>query len=180
MRILISGGPGAGCTSTAEFLGNRLDLPVFDSDVFYHKPTNPPFQEQHSPDERKRLLTAALSSKSNWIISGSIATWDIDLPPIAFGIFIDLPSKERLGRLAIRERERFGKRIDQGGDLHEEHEHFMLWASGYENRSGFGRNRDTDREFLVQKCDQLMEITQPLSFESISSQILHFLKTAKT
>ena len=54
MRVLISGGPGAGCTSTAKLIGAELGMQVFDSDTFFHKPTDPPFQEQYAPDERRQ------------------------------------------------------------------------------------------------------------------------------
>jgi adenylate kinase family enzyme len=136
MRILISGGPGAGCTSTANLLGAELGLPVFDSDAFFHKPTDPPFQEQYAPDERRQLIAAALDATSEWILSGSIATWSVDLPTAHFGVFLDPPKDERLRRLDLRERERFGSRIDLGGDLHSENTNFMEWAAGYEYTKG--------------------------------------------
>ena len=108
MCVLISGGPGSGCTSTAKLLGDRLGIPVLDSDSFFHKPTNPPFQEQYSPVERRRLLSEALAQSSDWILSGSIATWDVDLPTIHFGVCMDIPKKVRMRRLELRERDRFG------------------------------------------------------------------------
>ena len=98
MRVLISGGPGSGCTSTAKILGEKLGTLVFDSDTFFFKPTNPPYQEQYSPEERGQLLSAALRQSEDWIISGSIATWELDLPIIDFGVFLDTPKVERLRR----------------------------------------------------------------------------------
>jgi adenylate kinase family enzyme len=175
MRVLISGGPGAGCTSTAKLIGSKLDLPVFDSDSFFHKPTDPPFQKQYSPDERRQLAMAALSASSDWILSGSVATWGLNLPTVHFGAFLDIPKEERLRRLELRERERFGSRIDIGGDLHSENKNFMAWASGYEERSGRGRNKDTDRDFLVQHCDYFIEIKPSGSLDEVASEICRFL-----
>jgi adenylate kinase family enzyme len=175
MRIFISGGPGAGCTSTAKLIGAELGLPVFDSDTFFHKPTDPPFLEQYSPDERRQFITAAIDATSDWILSGSIATWEIDLPTVHFGVFLDPPKDERLRRLDLRERERYGSRIDLGGDLHSENTDFMDWASGYENRSGTGRNRNTDRAFLVQRCDSFVEIKHCKSIFDVASEIRDFL-----
>lgn len=175
MRVLISGGPGSGCTSTAKLVGAELGLPVFDSDTFFHKPTNPPFQEQYSPDERRRLLSEALEASPNWILSGSIATWGLDLPAFHFGIFLDPAKEERLQRLRIRERERFGSRIDTGGDLHPENVDFMEWASGYEDRSGSGRNRCTDRNYLVQHCDNSLQVSHSRGLDLVTKEVLEFL-----
>jgi adenylate kinase family enzyme len=179
MRILISGGPGAGCTSTAHLIGAELGLPVFDSDTYFHKPTDPPFQEQYSPAERRQLIVGDLGATSDWILSGSIATWDVDLPTILFGVFLDTPKEERLRRLELRERERFGSRIDVGGDLHTENKDFMEWASGYEDRSGRGRNRSTDRSFLARQCEYFLEISHPLSLNGIASEICSFIANAR-
>lgn len=175
MRILISGGPGSGCTSTANLLGAELGLPVFDSDTYFHKPTDPPFQEQYPPAERRQLIAADLSAAPGWILSGSIATWDVDLPTTHFGVFLDTPKDERMRRLGLRERERFGIRIDVGGDHHAENTDFMEWASGYEHRSGTGRNRGTDRAFLLRQCEHFLEISHSLSLDEIASKACDFI-----
>lgn len=178
MRILISGGPGAGSTSSAECIGGEFDLPVFDSDSFFHKPTDPPFQEQYSPDERRQLLSESLSSASSWILSGSIATWGVDLPSVQFGVFLNVPKEERVRRLTLRERERFGDRIDIGGDLHGENKAFMDWAAAYETRTGKGRNFDTDRNFLMGVSENFTEISGTLDVETTLSAIRRFLTPA--
>ena len=110
MRVLISGGPGSGCTSTAQLLGDKIGVQVLDSDSFFHKLTTPPYQEQYSPDERRLLLADALAKSPDFILSGSIATWDIDLPTIHFGVCLDTPKEVRMRRLELRERERLARR----------------------------------------------------------------------
>ena len=74
IRLLISGGPGSGCTSTAKAVGERLGVPVLDSDSYFHKPTDPPFQEQYTLEERRSMLGAVLGAQANWILGGSVAT----------------------------------------------------------------------------------------------------------
>ena len=78
-------------------------------------------------------------------------------------------------RLGLRERGRFGIRIDVGGDLHTENTEFMEWASGYEDRSGTGRNRDTDRSFLLRQCEQFFEISHSLNLDQIASEVRGFI-----
>ena len=159
MRVLISGGPGSGCTSTAKLLGEELRIAVFDSDTYLFQPTDPPYQELRPLEERRELLLAELRRSVDWIISGSIATWHIALLDIHFAFFMDTPKDERLRRLEARERERFGRRIDEGGDMHTENTEFMKWAATYEDGSNEGRNRAMDRDFLVQQGDKFFEIS---------------------
>jgi adenylate kinase family enzyme len=175
MRILISGGPGSGCTSTAQTLGKRLGLPVLDSDSYFHKPTDPPFQEQYTPEERRVRLGGDLKATPEWILSGSVATWGIAFLEQSHGVFLDTPKDVRLHRLMNRQRSQFGARIEPGGDMQEEHESFMEWAAGYEDRSGPGRNHATDRAFLETNCGHLLVLKEDQAMEEIVSRIISFL-----
>ncbi len=175
MRILISGGPGSGCTSTASVVGAALNLSVFDSDSFFHKPTHPPFQEQYSPSERRERLISVLADRAAWIVSGSIATWELLDFSFTHGLFLDIRQEERLRRLELRQQAQFGLRIESGGDMADEHTSFMEWASGYENRTGSGRNMATDRCFLESRCNHFMAITEVLPIEQVTARIIEFL-----
>jgi adenylate kinase family enzyme len=178
LRVLLSGGPGSGCTSTARALSQHLRLPMFDSDSYFHKPTNPPFQEQYTPAERRNLLSAALSAAPGWILSGSVATWGIDPLQPTHAIFLNTPREVRLERLLQRQRNQFGTRIDPGGDMHEEHESFMQWAAGYEDRTGAGRNQMTDRAFLKAHCDKFLELPGDEGMEVVVARIVGFINGA--
>ena len=120
-------------------------------------------------------MSAALGQSEDWIISGSIATWDLDLPIIDFGVFMDTPKVERIRRLDLRERERFGGRIDAGGDMHTENRDFMEWALAYEDRLGRGRNRCMDRDFLIQRCGNFIEIGDTQSLDKTAEKIRNLL-----
>jgi len=175
MRILISGGPGSGCTSTALAVGAALKLPVFDSDSFFHKPTDPPFQVQYTPDERRALLQAALAREEKWILSGSISTWGLpDFTP-THGVFLEIPNEERLRRLERRQADRFGSRIESSGDMADEHRSFLAWAEAYEARTGPGRNLATDRTFLESGSDQFIVFTEVIPFQELVAKVIEFL-----
>ena len=173
-RILIAGGPGSGCTSTALALSRTFGIPVFDSDDFFHKPTDPPFQEQFTPEERRLRLAAALTPEESWILSGSVATWAVPNLDPTHGVFLDVPTAERLFRLERRQRDNFGSRIDSGGDLEEEHQAFLQWAATYEDR-GSGRSRKTDQAFLNELCPGVFVLSGVLDFEDAVSRISEFL-----
>jgi len=175
IRILISGGPGSGCTSTAQVIGRHLRVPVFDSDVFFHKPTDPPFQEQYTPEERRTRLGSQLSPEGAWILSGSVATWGLDPLEPTHGIFLNIPKAVRLRRLVRRQRDQFGTRIDSGGDMHQEHHAFMKWAEEYEIRTGPTRSAETDHAFLKTHCKHLLVFSEEEAMDGLVAKILRFL-----
>jgi len=174
LRLLITGGPGAGATTTAKFLASRYGIPHFDSDDFFHKPTDPPYQEQYLEKERNENLQSALGRDPHWILSGSISTWNC--PGIQFnhGVLLDLPTDLRMERLRARERSRFGKKIGKGGELFEEHVRFMEWAAGYEEGSTDRRSLQLEQEFLRERCDHWLTVQQELPLESIAGLIEEF------
>ena len=55
-RVCIIGASGTGKTTLGKALTSRLQCSHFDSDDFYHYPTDPPYLKQRSPDERVTLL----------------------------------------------------------------------------------------------------------------------------
>lgn len=178
-RVLISGGPGSGCSSTGVALGRILGIPVFDSDFFYHKPSDPPFQEPFTPEERRTGVVSALAPEDSWILSGSVATWGVPGLEPTHGVFLDIPSDERLARLERRQRASFGSRIDSGGDMEAEHRAFLDWAARYEEREETGRCRRIDRAFLEAVCPRILTISGPLEFETVVNRIVDFVGTGR-
>lgn len=175
LRLLISGGPGSGCTTTAIALGRLLGAPVVDSDAYFHKPTDPPFQVQYTLEERRDLLRPVLDPEGNWILSGSVATWGLHPLAATHGVFLKVPKEVRLRRLLDRQREQFGARIEPGGDLQEEHEAFLGWAAGYDEREGAGRNLTTDRAFLTAQCARFVEVEGEATVNEIVARLEEFV-----
>lgn len=177
IRLLISGGPGSGCTSTARALGERLGVPVVDSDAYFHKLTDPPFQEQYTLEERRALMRPVLDPEGSWILSGSVATWGLHALAPTHSVFLNTPQATRLQRLLDRQRAQFGVRIDPGGDMQEEHDAFLEWAAGYEEREGSGRNLATDRGFLTAQCARFLEVNDDEALDEIVSRLEKFVAT---
>jgi|APTNR8051073442_1049403.scaffolds.fasta_scaffold16423_3 adenylate kinase family enzyme len=180
MRAIITGGPGAGCTSTAARVAAVLGVGHFDSDAYFHKPTDPPYQEQFSAEERRELLGRDLQVGDSWIISGSIATWGLPELGLTHGVVLAVGAAVRLERLAQRERARFAARIEVGGDMRDEHESFMAWAGGYETRNDRGRNLPTDQEFVCAHSQSSLVIREALGFEETCDVVRQFLAKAPT
>lgn len=176
LRILISGGPGSGCTSTGKLLGERLGISCFDSDDFFHKPTDPPFQEQYSMEERRDLIISAMGEQTSWIVSGSVATWGLDNIGADIGVFLKVPRSIRLRRLEKRQRGDFGERIESGGEMYEEHQSFVEWAGEYERDEGIGRNLETDRRFLESRCETVLSIDSLSPLEEVVESIVNQMR----
>ena len=62
--------------------------------------------------------------------------------------------------------------------MQEEHESFMEWAEGYEERTGPGRNSTTDRSFLETRCGHLLAIVENQAMEELVPRIIGFLNTS--
>jgi len=175
IRLLLTGGPGAGASTTGERLSTRLDIPWIDSDDYFHKPTNPPFQVQYSKEERSELIHAEFARFESWILSGSISAWDIHDVEFTHGVLIDIGSEVRLNRLKIRERERFGLRINAGGDMYEAHREFMNWAASYESGELDGRSLPREKAFMAQHCSHFLSIDKQHTLDHLEKVILAFI-----
>lgn len=133
-HIHILGASGSGTSTLAEALCRRLGYRHLDTDDYYWLPTDPPFTEKRSVDERIILLEQDMKESGNWILSGSNCGWgDIFIDLYDLVIFLYVPEKIRLERLKQREAERYGSgRISPGGDFYEQHKAFMDWAAEYD------------------------------------------------
>ena len=138
-------------------MAGALNIPYFDSDDFYHEPTDPPFQRPRDPAVRNALLLAAIGEDQAWVFGGGIAGWE-PYPALDFTFMILLrtPAALRIERLRRRERERFGDRILPGGDMHVGHEEFIAWASRYDIGDVEGKTLARHQEYLsTQQCPVL-------------------------
>ncbi len=112
-----------------------------DTDSFYWAPTESPFTDPRPMPERLDLLAAALDLSDRWVLSGSLMGWGNPLTPrFDLVVFLYLTPEVRLERTLARERERYGARIEAGGDMREQHEAFMAWTRGYDTPGWAGRN----------------------------------------
>ena len=141
MKINIIGASGTGKTTLAKALATRFQCVHFDSDDYYHYPTDPPFQKQRSPEDRLNLLMSDLSKHQSWVLSGGAGVWD-PAPSVNYSlvVFLYLPPSIRLERLRNRELQLYGTRIQIGGDMEADHKEFMKWTAGYDDGSAEGTN----------------------------------------
>jgi len=149
-RICIIGASGTGKTTLGKAIAQRLHIPFFDGDDYYHLPTDPPFQKQRGADERCTMIQQDLGGCESWVLSGGVAAW-VPAPALDYTllIFLYLPPAVRIDRLRRRERELYGRRILDGGDMARGHTEFMEWTAGYDDGSVAGTNTLPIHEALV-------------------------------
>jgi hypothetical protein len=157
-----------------ERLGAVLEIPWIDSDDYFHKPTDPPYQAQYSKDERRDLIHREFDRSDSWVLSGSISAWDIHDVEFTHAVLIDIGVELRLKRLKVRERERFGHQIDPGGDMHNEHTEFMKWAASYESGEQPGRNLPLEKTFMAEHCIHVLSIEAQQSVDELEKMIISF------
>ncbi|MFA5565968.1 MAG: AAA family ATPase [Acidimicrobiia bacterium] len=173
-RVHITGASGTGTTTLGRALASEWSIPHADVDDYFWEPTEPPYTTKRDPHTRLELMDAVFVGRKAWVLSGSLLGWgEALIPNLDAVIFLTLEPTERLGRLKERERQRYGDRIDAGGDLEAATSEFLSWAAGYDDPNFLGRS-------LVFHEDWLSKLPCPIlrldSGRSISDSVAAILK----
>ena len=165
-RIHVMGAPGSGTTTLGRALASALALPHHDTDDYYWRASDPPYQDARPVEERLRLAHELFLPRPGWVLSGSVDSWGPDVAAMLdLVIFLLVPTDVRLARLRVREARLFGDvAIAKGGWRHEEAEEFFDWASHYEDGTREGRSRALHEAWLgTLSCSiQRIDGTQPI------------------
>jgi adenylate kinase family enzyme len=141
-RIHVFGASGSGTTTLSRALATRLDVRHFDADDYFWQPTEPPFTQKYPPEKRVELLAADLDRVDAWVLSGSMCGWgDVFAQRFTLAVYLWIPGDVRMQRIALRETQRYGARIDPGGDMHEQSREFLEWARRYDSAGFEQRSR---------------------------------------
>lgn len=137
-RIHILGAAGAGTSTSTSTLGKtlaaHLGVGYVDSDFYYWQQTPGPFTVARPKHERLRLLHEHTSGHDDWVLSGSLCGWgDAMIPSFTHIVFLRLNPEVRLQRLQLREVQRYGEQILEGGSRHQNSLAFLAWAARYED-----------------------------------------------
>jgi len=177
-RITIIGASGVGKTTLARAVAGRLGIGCFDSDDYYHLPTNPPYQLQRAPQERCALLERDLARLDSWVLAGGAGTWE-PAPALheTLRVFLRLPSEVRIQRLRQRERSLYGERILPGGDMESTHRAFIEWTAGYDDSTSEGTNTLECHEALLRRENcPVLRLTGPMSEAEAIARVLQHVQ----
>lgn len=175
--IYVYGASGSGTSTFGCYLARQLHYFFMDIDDYFWQPTNPPYQIKRSPSDRVERLKKAIVEHDHVVLSGSLMDWGDEL--ISFftlAIRLETATQIRMERLKKRERERFGSRLDVGGDMYETHQNFLAWAALYDEGGLNMRSRAKFEHWERQLCcpQLLLDGNLPLetNFEIIKSFLL--------
>ena len=131
--IHILGASGSGTTTMGAAIAENFGYTHLDADDYFWLPTAIPFTEKRDVTERQRLMAQDIDKLEGCIVSGSMCGWgDVFIPMFTLIILVETPADIRLDRLERRESERFGQRIQSGGDMYQDHKDFIEWAGAYD------------------------------------------------
>lgn len=132
--IHIFGASGSGTSTLGRYISDKLGYFFMDTDDYFWEPTDPPYTKKRNRSARMNRMREDIKRHENIVISGSLADWGDELIPlVTLAIRVETDTRIRLERLEAREREKFGSRIDAGGDMYDNHVKFMNWAASYDD-----------------------------------------------
>jgi adenylate kinase family enzyme len=171
-RVHIFGASGSGTTTLGRVLASRLSIPFFDSDDYYWQKTDPPYRESYPKEQRAERLLADLSGLKSWVLSGSILKWGEPLMPLfTLAVFVTLPHDIRLERLQKRERERYGSRIEAGGDMYSSSQDFLAWASSYDSAGPETRSFKSHQAWMKTLTCPVIQLESTESVEELLAKV---------
>ncbi|MBM9487725.1 AAA family ATPase [Pseudomonas sp. R11F] len=177
-RIHILGAAGAGTTTLGKAMAERLGVAYFDSDFFYWQQTPDPFTVARPRDERIRLLQEQTAGLHSWVLSGSLCGWgDPMLPQFTHVVFLRLDAETRLHRLRLREVQRYGDEVLEGGNRHANSLAFLALAARYDDGNHSLRSLRRHETWLkALSCPVIRLDVRHHSVEALVGQLLERLR----
>lgn len=177
MRIHLLGPSGSGTTSLGKALSEKLNIPWFDTDDIFWIKTDPPFTNKQDREKRINLLKEIDVKNKSWIISGSMLDWgDFLRDKMDLIIYLYVDKNIRINRLIKRETKRFGKRIENGSDMYEQHNAFLTWASSYEEGGLDMRSKKSELAWLKKAECTIIKIEKEIPIEEEVEVVLNSIE----
>lgn len=177
-RIHIVGASGSGTSTLAQAISEKFGYQHLDTDDYFWQPTEEPFTQTRSVEERIHLLEPDLQKCDRWVLSGSLCGWgDVFISYFDVVLFIWIPEEIRMKRLEQREWQRYGEDIAVGGRRHESYLTFMQWASLYDHAGLEVRSRALHEEWLAALPCQVVRLEGDLSLADKLERIVKLLES---
>ena len=175
--IHIFGASGSGTTTLGEKISRELGCFHMDTDDYFWLPTDPKFTAKRPAAERIARMRQDIANHQKVVISGSLTDWGDPLIPLfTLAIRIEMDPALRLERLLARERQRYGSRIEPGGDMYETNQAFLEWAKSYDTGGPEIRSRVKHDQWQTLLPCQLLRLDGAAPLEENFQNILPLLK----
>ncbi|MBX3705380.1 MAG: hypothetical protein KF911_02015 [Pseudomonadales bacterium] len=172
-RVHIFGASGSGTSTLGAHLAQMIGGLHLDTDSYYWHETDPPFTQKRNPAERVSMIERDINGVASWVLSGSICSWgDPLLHHFTLALFLYLDPAIRMARIAERERERYGPRIQPGAEMHEQHLKFMEWAGSYDYAKAPIRSFDLHERWMLELRCPIIRLDSNRPVEELCYEIL--------
>lgn len=172
-RVHVFGASGSGTTTLGRHVASALGARFLDADAYYWFPTDPPFRHKRDPADRVAMIERDVEGLDDWVLAGSLCSWgDPLLDRFTLAVFLYLAPDVRMARLAARERERYGDRIDPGGDLHEAHRAFLDWARSYDDALAPVRSLDLHERWLTRLACPVLRLDARSPVDALCASVV--------
>ena len=174
-RIHILGASGSGTTTLGAAVAAELGCPHEDTDSYFWLPTDPPFTTARPRRERLALLLPRLAGPS-WVLSGSATNWGAAIEPLYdLIVFLRLDRAQRMARLLQREGQRYGVRIEPGGDMAAHSHEFLDWAESYDTAGPEHRSLASHERWLASCACPVLRLDSAAPVEALTAAVLDCL-----
>lgn len=156
--IHIYGASGSGTTTLGKFISEQLGYTFMDTDDYFWIKTNPEYTQKRKIEERIQMMKKDILHSDKVVISGSLVDWGDELIPyFTLAVRVVTDKNIRIDRLKEREKKHFGSRIEIGGDMYQNHNEFIEWATAYDTGDINMRSKlKHDQWQKLIKCKQII------------------------
>ena len=126
--IQICGLNGCGKSTLGRALAARMGFHFIDNEDLYFTRTNidEPYSNPKSREDVERLLVEEVRKHGNFVFSAVKGDYGKEIIPMYdYVVMVEVPREIRLQRVRNRSFQKFGNRIQNGGDLFEQEESFF-------------------------------------------------------
>lgn len=178
MKIHIFGAAGAGATTLGQLLSERLGVKLVDVDELPWDHSTQPYSRRLSRAFKRERLHATTSSEDSVVLVGSVCGWgDKIVERFDAGVFLLVPTSERLKRITLRQTGRYGAAATEvGGEYHQQHDQLMSWAGLYDYSGPSVRSYAQHRQWMRKRSFPILTQRGVASTETLLNATLCFLR----